>query len=105
MNLLGRLVRIRECDLDELALFQNFGAFGAFALVNISVVGYFWVKKGARKIVPYLIMPLIGLTIIITLVVAMQPATLHMGAIWLTIGIFYYLFQQKVLGRQVTLEV
>jgi hypothetical protein len=50
-------------------------------------------------------MPIIGLTIIITLVVAMQPATLHMGAIWLTIGIFYYLFQQKVLGRQVTLEV
>jgi amino acid transporter len=91
--------------LDELALFQNFGAFGAFALVNISVVGYFWVKKGARQIVPYLIMPIIGLMIIITLLVAMQPATLNMGAIWLTVGVLYYLFQQRVLGRQVTLEV
>jgi hypothetical protein len=28
-----------------------------------------------------------------------------MGAIWLTVGVIYYLFQQKVLGRQVALEI
>ena len=50
-------------------------------------------------------MPTIGLMIIIILLLAMQPATLHMGAIWLTLGVLYYLFQQKVLGRQVILEV
>ena len=92
-------------QIDALVLFQNFGAFSAFALVNISVVGYFWVKQGARRVVPYLIMPLIGLMIILTLLAAMRPAALHLGAIWLTIGALYWLFQQKVLGRQVALEI
>jgi len=92
-------------QIDALVLFQNFGAFSAFALVNISVVGYFWVKNGARRIVSYLIMPIIGLMIIITLLATMRPAALRLGAIWLTFGALYYLFQQKVLGRQVALEV
>ncbi|WP_321791807.1 APC family permease [Caballeronia sp. J97] len=91
--------------LDELALFQNFGALSAFILVNVSLIGYFWFKKGSRKIISHMVMPLIGLAIIVALMSSMRIATLQMGVIWLALGLAYYLVMRFGLGRKVALEV
>lgn len=93
-----------QTRLDELALFQNFGALTAFALVNLALIGYFWFKKGSRDVVNHLVMPLIGVAIILALLFAMRPATLTLGLTWVTCGLVYYGFMHFVLGRKVALE-
>lgn len=90
--------------LDELAMFENFGALSAFALVNISLIGYFWFKKGSRDVFNHMIMPLIAIAIILALFVAMRPATMVMGVIWLTCGSIYYAIMQLALGRKIVIE-
>jgi amino acid transporter len=91
--------------LDDLALFQNFGALSAFILVNISLIGYFWFKKGSRNILSHMVLPLIGLAIIVALMSSMRIATLEMGVTWLAFGLIYFFVMRYVLGRKVALEV
>jgi amino acid transporter len=91
--------------LDDLTLFQNFGALSAFVMVNLSVIGYFWVKKSSRKIGPHLILPLIGVSIVLVLLLAMRMTTLAMGGMWLLLGGLYYLTMRFALRRQIALEV
>ncbi|WP_322092597.1 APC family permease [Paraburkholderia bannensis] len=91
--------------LDELALFQNFGALSAFMLVNISLIGYFWFKKGSRNLLSHMVLPLVGLGIIIALMSSMRIPTLQMGATWLAIGLAYFLFMRFALGRKVAIDV
>ena len=91
--------------LDELALFQNFGALCAFSFVNLSVIGYFWFKRGSRKVVKHVLLPLVGLLITLSLLVAMRRLTLVLGAIWLVCGIIFYIVLRAVHGRELVLEV
>jgi amino acid transporter len=91
--------------LDELALFQNFGALTAFALVNASLIGYFWFKKRQHNIIRHMIMPLIGLAIIGVLIIAMRSTTFLFGCIWVACGLTYYSFMRFALGRKVALDV
>lgn len=91
--------------LDDLALFQNFGALSAFILVNVSLIGYFWFKKGSRNIVSHMVLPLMGLAIIVALMSSMRIATLQMGVTWLALGLIYYLVMRYALGRKVAIEV
>jgi len=91
--------------LDDLALFQNFGALTAFGLVNASLIGYFWFRKKQHQIVRHMIMPLIGLTIIVVLLTAMRPVTLLLGCIWVVCGLIYYSVMRFALGRKVALDM
>jgi amino acid transporter len=90
--------------IDEIALFQNFGALTAFSLVNASLIGYFWFKKGSRDLLRHMILPLIGLGIILALLFAMRVETLQLGAIWVVCGLVYYFIMRVVLGRRVVLD-
>jgi ABC-type antimicrobial peptide transport system permease subunit len=91
--------------LDDLALFQNFGALSAFMLVNVSLIGYFWFKKGSRNILSHMVLPLVGLAIIVALMSSMRIATLQMGVTWLALGLLYFLVMRFALGRKVAIEV
>ncbi|GAB7534338.1 APC family permease [Burkholderia sp. 3C] len=91
--------------LDDLALFQNFGAFSAFILVNLSVIGYFRIKKKSKDVWNHVILPTIGFVVIIALMVAMRAATLKMGLIWLALGLAYYFVVRYVFGRSVELKI
>ena len=90
-------------DIEQLALFQNFGALSCFCLVNAAVIGFFWVKRGERRVVSYLVLPAVGLLTIVTLLVAMRRETLILGATWLVAGALYYAGLRLVLGRPVTI--
>jgi hypothetical protein len=63
--------------IDHLALFQNSGARSAFLLVNLGLIGHFWVKQGSRNLVSHMAQPLLGFLIVAALLVAMRFATLR----------------------------
>lgn len=91
--------------LDDIALFQNFGALSAFILVNISLIGYFWFKKRSGKIFQHLVLPIVALVIIFALMSAMRVLTLKMGACWLVAGLVYYVVMRFVFGRSAAIKV
>jgi amino acid transporter len=97
------LALVFKDDIEQLALFQNFGALSSFCLVNAAVIGFFWVKRGQRRILSYFILPATGLIITLILLAAMRRQTLELGAIWLTIGAVYYGSLRFLFNRTVTI--
>jgi amino acid transporter len=91
--------------LDEIVLFQNFGALTAFTFVNLAVIGYFWVKHKSGRTVRHLLIPACGIVMITFLLSSMRSATLTLGAIWISLGLLYYLVITRVFGRRAALEV
>jgi amino acid transporter len=90
--------------IEELALFQNFGALSAFCFVNLAVIGYFWVKRRERRVGSYLLMPLCGFAITVALLCAMRATTILLGCIWLMIGLVHLLVLRFVFDRSVAME-
>ena len=91
-------------DIEALVLFQNFGALSCFCLVNVAVVGYFWVKKGERHPISHIVMPTIGLVITLLLLLAMRRQTLELGGAWLIAGGVYFCVLRFVLHRSTAIE-
>jgi hypothetical protein len=61
--------------IEDLALFQNFGALSAFCFVNLAVIGYFCVKQRERRVGSYLLLPLCDFSITVVLLSAMRSST------------------------------
>ncbi|MBY5968075.1 MULTISPECIES: APC family permease [Halomonas] len=77
-------------DVLSAASFINFGAFLAFALVNVAVIAHYYLKqrrRGLRDTLTYLIAPLIGLLAILWLMASLDSAALTLGGIWLVCGL------------------
>jgi len=99
----GRNHRARAIFLDVATStsFINFGAFTAFALVNLSVIGYFLRHRGDR-LSPwrYILLPVIGAIIDIYLLTQLDSKALILGLSWLGIGIVYLLVLTRGLTRE-----
>ncbi|WP_269410017.1 APC family permease [Lentibacillus daqui] len=80
----------------------NFGAFFAFAFVNISVISHFYIKKRNRSfkgVIKYLIIPAIGAIFIFSLWLNLGWHSFLLGGIWLMIGFIYLVNQTKMFKR------
>jgi len=99
----GRNHRARAIFLDVATStsFINFGAFTAFTLVNLSVIGYFLRHRGDR-LSPwrYILLPVIGAIIDIYLLTQLDSKALILGLSWLGIGIVYLLVLTRGLTRE-----
>lgn len=76
----------------------SFGAMSGFALVNLSVIMYFYVKKKRRdplSTFKFLILPGIGLVVSVVLWLATERSTKIMGICWIVFGIIYLAFKTK----------
>lgn len=73
--------------------FINFGAFTAFTLVNLSVIGYFVRHRHEQQLNPltYVAIPLIGAVVDVYLLTQLGSAALTLGVIWMSIGVVYLL--------------
>lgn len=73
--------------------FINFGAFTAFAFVNISVIAFYFRARKTRDLswVSWIVQPLIGLGVIIWLLTHLDWKALTLGAIWVAIGFIWLL--------------
>jgi len=85
-------------SLTIVASFINFGAFLAFTFVNLSVIGYYFIRKQQRTIKGtflYLIVPLIGAVLDIWLLLNLDTYSKILGAIWALAGIIYLTYLTK----------
>ncbi len=81
--------------------FINFGAFTAFAFVNIAVISQYWRdrKKVKRNAFSWILQPLIGLAVIIWLMTHLDSNALILGGIWLVIGFAWLLYLTRGLRK------
>lgn len=91
---LSGMVALLALTMDVLsaASFINFGAFVAFALVNIAVMAHYYVRekrRGLHGAVFFLLFPLIGLFAIVWLMVSLDARALLLGGVWLAIGMLW----------------
>jgi putrescine importer len=88
-------------DVATSTSFINVGAFTAFTLVNLSVIGYFLRHRGDR-LSPwrYILLPVIGAIIDIYLLTQLDSKALILGLSWLGIGIVYLLVLTRGLTRE-----
>lgn len=69
--------------------FINFGAFTAFAFVNISVIALYLRRRRTTRlsVISWVLQPLIGLGVIVWLMTHLDRPALILGGIWFVIGI------------------
>ena len=74
--------------------FINFGAFTAFAFVNISVIAQYLRDRGStdRNPVSWVLQPLIGLLVVIWLLLHLDVHALVLGGIWVVLGVAVLLY-------------
>lgn len=79
-------------SMDQLTSMVNFGALTGFLFLHVSVFYHYVVKQKRTdfsSLLKYLIMPLIGFSIIFYVWISLQPEAKTIGFIWLAVGIIY----------------
>lgn len=73
----------------------SYGACVGFIAVNLSIIGYFWIKKKERKVVSYLIVPAIAAIGILVVMTTLSKICLIVGTVWAILGIIYLVVNYK----------
>ncbi|WP_167143981.1 APC family permease [Canibacter zhoujuaniae] len=75
-------------DVATSTSFINFGAFTAFAMVNLSVIVYWAKNRKDQRLNPllYIVFPAIGFLVIIYLMLQLDSNALILGSVWLLVG-------------------
>ncbi|MBB5117241.1 amino acid permease [Streptomyces eurocidicus] len=92
----------RDDGLDRLVSVVDVGALIAFALLHLSVIGWFAVRRrgGPTRPVRHVVVPLLGLAVVIAVVVRAATTAQVVGGVWLVVGLGV-LIAQRVRGRPV----
>ncbi|MEV6776053.1 APC family permease [Streptomyces syringium] len=79
----------RDDGLDRLVSVVDVGALVAFALLHLSVIGWFAVRKqgGPLRPVRHVVLPLLGLVVTIAVIVEAAATARFVGAVWLAAGL------------------
>ncbi|MFF5129195.1 APC family permease [Streptomyces syringium] len=79
----------RDDGLDRLVSVVDVGALVAFALLHLSVIGWFAVRKrgGALRPVRHVVLPLLGLVVTVAVIVEAAATARFVGAVWLAAGL------------------
>ncbi|MCK0745961.1 APC family permease [Chromohalobacter nigrandesensis] len=98
------LVALLALTMDVLsaASFINFGAFLAFALVNLSVIFHYYLKERRRSGLDtlwFLICPLIGLGAILWLMMSLDHLAIMLGSAWLLCGLAWLTWLTRGFSR------
>ena len=102
--LLSGVVALLALTMDVLsaAAFINFGAFLAFALVNLSVIFHYYLKerrRGGMETLWFLICPLIGLGAILWLMLSLDHLAIMLGGAWLAFGLAWLVWLTRGFSR------
>ncbi|MGP9783122.1 Putrescine importer PuuP [Arthrobacter sp. MYb224] len=79
-------------SLEVLAEMVSFGALVAFSMVNLAVIGHYFVGEGQRRGIEFfhhLLVPALGFALTIWLWTSLTGRTLLIGVLWLLIGLVY----------------
>lgn len=92
-----------KLDVASSTSFINFGAFTAFAFVNLSVIAHYFVKgkrRSPREMLYYFIIPLIGACFNFWLWSNLDKNALMLGGIWVALGFTHLLFMTKLFKKR-----
>jgi len=84
---IGLWMSYRVAGITELAGLVNFGAMTAFLALHVSVIWYFFGRRGSRDYWRHLIAPAIGFAILAAVVYNAKIAAQVVGGIWFGIGV------------------
>jgi amino acid transporter len=79
-------------SLDTAASLINFGAFLAFAMVNVSVIGYFVRSRNnprRPRVFGFVVLPAIGALVDLYLLTQLSTIAIILGVSWLALGVVY----------------
>lgn len=79
--------------LDRLVSLVDIGALTAFALLHLSVMGYFGVRKlgsGPVSVLGDWVVPLLGLAITVAVIVTANTDAQVLGCVWLAVGVLVF---------------
>jgi putrescine importer len=86
-------------DLYQAASLINFGAFVAFAFVNLSVVATyirFPERRSARAAAEYVLLPILGVAVNIWLWLQLESSAKLLGAVWVALGLGFLLWRTRL---------
>ncbi|PSJ27236.1 amino acid permease [Streptosporangium nondiastaticum] len=90
VNLLAAVWAARRDDgLDRLVSVVDVGALVAFALLHLSVIGWFAVRGRGRELRPvrHVVVPLLGLAVVIAVIAKASATAQIVGGLWLVAGL------------------
>lgn len=90
-------------DLNAATSLINFGAFTAFAFVNLSVIA-FWLRHRrtehvAGSTLAWIVVPAIGFLINVALWVSLDQLAMTVGLIWAAVGVLYLMWITRFFRR------
>lgn len=74
-------------DVSTSTSFINFGAFTAFTFVNVSVLATWLRDRSGKRVLTWVVFPVIGAVVDLWLLVNLDGIALVFGLVWLAIGI------------------
>ncbi|WP_326955478.1 APC family permease [Amycolatopsis sp. NBC_01286] len=74
-------------DVSTSTSFINFGAFTAFTFVNVSVIATWLRDRSGKRVLTWVVFPVIGAVVDLWLLVNLDGIALIFGVVWLAIGI------------------
>ncbi|MGW7490949.1 APC family permease [Streptomyces sp. NPDC054786] len=91
----------RDDGLDQLSSVVNVGALTAFGLLHASVVGWFWIRRGAGapSVLRHLVVPLLGLAVVVAVIAEASAAAQAVGGAWLVVGLVVLATQYRRRAR------
>ncbi|GAA3047145.1 hypothetical protein GCM10020000_29020 [Streptomyces olivoverticillatus] len=90
----------RDDGLDRLVSVVDVGALTAFALLHLSVIGWFRRQRGALRPVVHVMVPLAGLAVVAAVIATAAGAAQAVGALWLAAGLGVLGGHRRCGGRQ-----
>ena len=91
--------------LDDLTAIVNFGALTSFVLLHLAVINHYFIRQRSGDWLRHVVFPLAGMSIILYVLYEMDRTAKIMGAIWIGVGIVYYLTLTFWVKRAVVLRV
>ncbi len=91
--------------VDDLTRVVNFGALTGFVLLHLSVINHYLLRQRSGDWLRHFVFPLVGLLIIVYVLYEMDLAAKILGAVWIAIGVLYYLVLAWWIKKPVALEI
>ena len=91
--------------MDGLVKVVNFGALASYAILNVCVIWYFWIKRKEHgNPIRLLICPLVGTSVVLAIFISLDTTSHLIGFVWIAVGIVYYLVTTRILKRTISME-
>lgn len=78
---------VRDDGMTLLSNMINFGAMSAFLILHVAVIAHYTIRNHSRRVVPHLIVPLLGLGTLLYVMINAKVAAQLLGVVWAGLGL------------------